>query len=636
MIPKTLKICLLFAGFLISVNFGTPLKTGTSGSLPDDLSHVPEWSKNAIWYQIFPERFRNGDSSNDPTPKDMYGTYPDSIPGSWSITPWGSDWYKPDDYFFRSNLANMWDNLQLRRYGGDLQGVIDEMDYLVTLGINAIYFNPLNDSPSLHKYDARIWRHIDRNFGPDPERDIAIVASEDPVNPVTWKWTTADSLFLKLIGICHEKGIRIILDYSFNHTGKEFWAFKDVKAKGLKSEFSDWYEIERFDDPATPENEFEYLGWAGIPTMPELKKDIIGDCREMPFEGNLHSQSAKNHIFNIARRWLDPNGDGNPDDGIDGFRLDVAAEVPMGFWREFRKEVRAVNPDAYLVGEIWWKTWPDELMSPNSFLQGDQFDAIMNYRWYRPVRHFFAYAPDSMKVSAFVSELKNKLCGIDVNRQEAMMNLVASHDAPRVSTSLYNKNKYKYRDKPYDNLNYKIDKPDEVTRDIQKMLLVHQYTYIGTPHIWYGDEVGMWGADDPDTRKPMIWPDIIYEDETHHPFGLKRKADKVVQDTALLHFYKKLILIRKSNPALIYGDITFSVVDDKNNILAYNRKYKNTEVVAVFNHSQKERMIEIPVTRNGKYQNAIHPEMTFTAKKGMVKVNLEAMTADILICKTIN
>ncbi|NJO89112.1 MAG: hypothetical protein HC831_09245 [Chloroflexia bacterium] len=137
-----------------------------------EISRVPEWPKTAIWYQIFVERFRNGDPSNDPTREDIKNTYPDSIPGNWAITPWGQDWYQPDAYFENSNLNKKWDNLQLRRYGGDLQGVIDELDYLESLGINAIYFNPLNDSPSLHKYDPRHWRHIDRNFGPDPKKDI--------------------------------------------------------------------------------------------------------------------------------------------------------------------------------------------------------------------------------------------------------------------------------------------------------------------------------------------------------------------------------------------------------------------------------------------------------------------------------
>jgi cyclomaltodextrinase / maltogenic alpha-amylase / neopullulanase len=593
------------------------------------ISSVPEWSKNAIWYQIFVERFRNGDLSNDPTREDIRNTYPDSIPGNWTITPWGQDWYQPDDYFENSNLDRKWDNLQLRRYGGDLQGVIDELDYLESLGINAIYFNPLNDAPSLHKYDPRHWRHIDRNFGPDPKKDIKITASENPIDPATWKWTTADSLFLKLIKKCHEKGIRVVLDYSFNHTGKDFWAFKDVKAKGKASEVADWYEIEEFDNPETPENEFKYKGWAGVSTLPELKKDIIGDNKTMPFEGNLHSQKAKNHIFAVAKRWLDPNKDGKFDDGVDGYRLDVAAEVPMGFWVDFRKVVRKVNPETYLIGEIWWLTWPDSLMLPHNFLKGDMFDAIMNYRWYRPARHFFADAPDPMKPSVFVAELEDKFKGIDKDRQKAMMNLLASHDAPRVSTSLYNNGLYKYMVKPYDNANYKIDKPDAKTRTIQKMLLIHQFTFIGAPHIWYGDEVGMWGADDPDTRKPMVWSDIVYADETTHPFGKERKTDKVEQDTELLDFYKKLIQIRKTNPILVDGDLTFSLVDDENNTLAYNRSNDKAEIVVAFNKSNEPKVLKIPVTKDGNYKDLLN-EKSIQSEQGKLKIELEGMKAVIL------
>jgi cyclomaltodextrinase / maltogenic alpha-amylase / neopullulanase len=592
-------------------------------------SAVPSWSKNAIWYQIFVERFRNGDPSNDPTCEDIRGTYPDSIPGDWAITPWGQDWYKPDAYFAHSNLKNKWDNLQLRRYGGDLQGVIDELPYIQSLGINAIYFNPLNDAPSLHKYDPRYWHHIDRNFGPNPAKDKEIIASEDPLNPSTWKWTTADSLFLKLIEKCHKIGIRVILDYSFNHTGKDFWAFNDVKKNGKKSKEADWYEIESFDNPATPENEFRYKGWNGIPTLPELKKDIIGK-KEMPYEGNIHSQSAKDHIFNVAKRWLDPNQDGDPKDGLDGYRLDVAAEVPMGFWREFRKQVRMVNPEAYLVGEIWWKTWPDTLMLPNNFLKGDQFDAIMNYRWYRPARNFFADAPSPMKPSEFVEELKDKMTGIDIDRQKAMMNLVASHDAPRVSTDLYNKNSYKYQDKPYDNVDYKIDKPDLQTLEIQEILLIFQFTYIGAPHIWYGDEIGMWGADDPDTRKPMVWPDIQYEDETHFPFDVPRKKDKVEQDTVLLNFYKKLIQVRKSNPALIDGALKFILVDDTNNTLAYSKSSESTEIIVAFNKSTGKKHLEIPVVKDGSFYNLLNPNDRVKSKKGKLIFELDGLKAIIL------
>lgn len=596
-----------------------------------ELSSVPAWSTQAIWYQIFVERFRNGDPSNDPTRFDIVGTYPDSIPGNWKITPWGQDWYKPDEYFSQSPLPNKWDNLQLRRYGGDLQGVLDELDYIQSLGINAIYFNPLNDSPSLHKYDPRYWRHIDRNFGPNPKKDIEIISKENNVDPETWQWTTADSLFLAIVKECHNRGIKVILDYSWNHTGKEFWAFKDIKEKGKESEFADWFEIEEFDNPTTPENEFRYNGWAGVQTMPEIKKDIIGTREDVPLKGNLHNIEAKQHILNVTKRWLDPDNDGDPSDGIDGYRLDVAEKVPIGFWQEYRKFVKSINPEAVLIGEIWWKSWPDELMLPQKYLQGDVFDAVMHYHWYRPTRQFFADAPEAIKPSEYVAMLNEKLEGIDPERQKAMMNLTSSHDSPRTSTSIYNNGKYKYMAKPWENPNYKIEKPDKKTRKIQEMILVHQYTFIGSPHIWYGDEVGMWGADDPCTRKPMVWSDLVYEDETTHPLNQKRNTDKVEQDTALLNFYKQLIKIRKENPVLVYGDLEFVLVDDTNQVLAYSRFDNDNEVIVVFNKSENNKKIEIPVKFSSEYSNILNNTNKYLSNNGSVFLEVESLKAIILI-----
>jgi len=631
---KTKHTALLMAILAISV---FSCKTGNEDTGSEnkeeqkEVSYVPEWSRNAIWYQVFVERFRNGDPSNDPKVGDIQGTYPDETPEGWKITPWGQDWYKQDDWFANSTLPDTWNNLQARRYGGDLQGVLVQLDYLKSLGINAIYFNPLNDSPSLHKYDPRHWRHIDRNFGPDPTGDKKIMDEENPVDPQTWKWTSADKLFLKVIDECHKRGIKVVLDYSFNHTGTEFWAFKDIKKNGENSKVADWYEIESFDNPDTEENEFSYHGWAGVKYMPEMKKDIVGDRKEIPFTGNLHSEGAKNHIYAVAARWLDPNKDGDPSDGLDGYRLDVAAEVPMGFWVDFRKEIKKINPEAYLIGEIWWKSWPDELMFPHNFLQGDMFDAIMNYRWFRPARHFFADAPEPMKPSEFVIALEDKLRDIDTARLQAMMNLLASHDAERISTSIYNNGRYKYQVKPYDNADYKIDKPDEKTLTIQKMILIHQFTFIGSPHIWYGDEVGMWGADDPDTRKPMVWTDIEYEDESTHPFNKERRTDKVEQDTLLLNYYKKLIQIRKAYPTLAYGDIIFSLADDENNTFAYSRIYQEQEIVAAFNKSTVQKTLEIPVKKNGAYKNALNENEVFEAKNGILKIELEQHKAIILV-----
>ncbi len=224
---------------------------------------VPAWSRDAIWYQIFVERFRNGDPSNDPTPHDIEGVTDEPPPDGWQPTP--GPGLVSAGALGPATGKDFYGTVQSRRYGGDLQGVMDRLDYLQDLGVTALYFNPVNDAPSLHKYDARNYHHIDRNFGPDPRGDEARMAAEDPPDPATWSWTAADSLFLALVREVHRRGMRIIMDYSWNHTGITFWAWRDVLANQRASRFADWYEIERFDDPATPDtSEFAYQGMGRV------------------------------------------------------------------------------------------------------------------------------------------------------------------------------------------------------------------------------------------------------------------------------------------------------------------------------------------------------------------------------------
>ena len=611
-----------------------PMQNKNGPEVEKSLASVPSWAKEAIWYQIFVERFRNGDPGNDPTPADMYGSYPDKIPAKWKITPWGHDWYAHEPWLDSVKAKGFYSKIQARRYGGDLQGVLDKMDYIQSLGVTAIFFNPLNDSPSLHKYDARNYAHIDRNFGPDPKGDAVIMDSEIHDDPATWKWTSADLLFLKVIREFHRRGIRVIMDYSWNHTGKTFWALNDVKKYGKNSKYVDWYTIKQFDDTATKKDEFRYEGWGGNnPYMPVFRKDIIPpEKKVMPFEGNFHSESLKQHIFDVTRRWLDPDRDGNPSDGVDGFRLDVAGEIPMGFWREYRKVVRAVNPEAYLVGEIWWLEWPDKLLNPKIYLQGDQFDAIMNYRWFRVARGFFGQAEPVLTSTGFIKEINRIDSGINIGNLQAMMNVVSTHDSPRLSTSLYNKTMDKYNAKPSDNPDYKINKPDELTRKEQILLLIHQFTFIGAPQIYYGEEVGMWGADDPDCRKPMVWDDIVYEDErTAFDPTKSRHVDSVRPDTLLKLFYENLCKMRKENPVLVYGDLSFSVADDKKMVLAYNRRMGRNEIVVVFNRSDKPQSVKVPVKNDGEYLNLLTgSDKSIITNNNNIELNLEPLTAVVL------
>lgn len=582
-----------------------------------NFSSPPEWSKNVIWYEIAVERFRNGDSTNDPKAEDIAGTIPDKIPSSWKITPWTQDWYKEDAYFseleeqkdyYGNPILKFADKVQIRRYGGDLQGVLEKINYLDELGITAIYFRPLNDSPSLHKYDARNWRHIDVNFGPDPQGDKKIIASEIPNDPSTWKMTSADQLFLEVIKELHKRDIRVILDYSWNHTGNTFWAWEDILKNQSKSNFKDWYWVKHFDNPNTQENEFEYHGWVGVHTLPEIKETEKQDATKSltSFEGNIYDNSAKQHIFNVASRWLDPNQDGDVSDGVDGYRLDVAAETPLGFWRDFRKHVRSINSEAYLLGEIWWEEWPDKLLNPEPFLRGDIFDAVMNYRWYRTTRHYLNESPNKITVNQLKDSLNYFRQNIRIENNYAMMNYTGGFDTPRLLTSLFNKNKYKYYCKVHENPEYKIHKPDAATYQTLKLLLIKQYTYIGSPHIYAGDEMGMWGADDPSSRKPLIWPDYTFENEVVHPIGKEKPIDKVEFNKDLFSYHQNLIRIRKSNSVLAYGEIEFLSVSDSNQVLAYSRYDEENEIITVINSSNKKVEVNVDVKFLNSYSHILN------------------------------
>lgn len=595
-------------------------------------SDVPAWAQDAIWYQIFVERFRNGDPSNDPTPHDIEGVTDEPPPKGWRPTSWSHDWYAQESWAAATG-KDFYATVQSRRYGGDLQGVLDRLDYLQTLGVTALYLNPVNDAPSLHKYDARNYHHIDRNFGPDPRGDEARMAAEDPADPSAWRWTAADSLFLALIGEVHRRGMRIIVDYSWNHTGIAFWAWRDVLAYQRRSRYADWYEIERFDDRATPDtNEFRYRGWQGVPWLPEWKK--IGrppGQTHGPIEGNL-VPDVRRMVFDVTRRWLDPNGDGDPSDGVDGFRLDVAEMVPLGFWRDYRRLVRSINPRAYLVGEVWWEAWPDRVWDPAPWLKGDVFDAVMNYRWYMPTRSFFMEARPGLKASGYAASLDSLTRGIGTAQLKGMMNLTASHDTPRFSTSIYNPGRYKYHNNPREDSSYRIDQPDERTRRTEELILVQQFTYVGAPHIWNGDEVGMWGADDPDDRKPMVWSDLRYEDEATHPFGRARPRNPVTPDTTLLRVYQRLIALRKAHLRLLVdGSVRWRVTDDTRGLLVYERVLGKERALVAFNVSEAAGETSVPVS--GTYRAAYPADTGEVRADGRLRIRLPARSAEVWISR---
>ncbi|MBK9053135.1 MAG: glycoside hydrolase family 13 protein [Chloroflexi bacterium] len=532
---------------------------------------VPQWAKGIIWYQIFPERFRNGDPHNDPTLDSIAGSWPHNQTPPWQVHPWTSDWYKLQPYEQTTGL-NLWHNIQRRRYGGDIQGILDSLDYLQELGVEALYLNPVFMAPSAHKYDGATYHHIDPYFGPDPAGDLALMAQENPADPSTWLWTAADKLMLKLIAEVHERGLRIVFDGVFNHMGINSWAFRDVVAQGLASPYADWFKVQRWEP-------FTYEGWFGVPDLPEIRQDENGTVA-----------GPRDYVFAATRRWLDPDGDGDPRDGIDGWRLDVAFCVRHPFWKAWRQFVRSINPEAYLVAEMI-----GTLEEQGTYLQGDEFDAIMHYDFAYACADFFISQPRRITASQFEAQLRDLRDAYPTEVAYVMQNLFGSHDTQRLPSHVVNRN-LPYRHwgddchwhKVENNAAYDTRQPTPAERQIQKLVVLMQMTYPGAPMIYYGDEAGMWGANDPCCRKPMVWRDLAYEPETTLPDGSPRPTpDEVTFDEALFASYQQLIRLRRQSPALRLGDYQTLLTDDARCLFAFARRYEEEEVLVVLNADER-------------------------------------------------
>lgn len=588
------------------------------------------WAKYAIWYQIFPERFRNGDPSNDPKVANIQYADPQEMPKHWEVHPWASDWYELQEYELKNGEPELWKHLLRRRYGGDLQGIIDQLDYLQSLGINAIYLNPIFQSPSLHKYDGESYHHVDPNFGPDPEGDRAMIRKENPLDPSTWVWTSADLLALELINQVHQRGMRIIFDGVFNHLGYNSFAFADVRKNQDKSPYKDWFIINSWDDPKTPENEFDYQGWWGVKSLPELKEDENGIV-----------DGPKKYIYAATERWMNPKGMG-AHFGIDGWRLDVAFCVDHDFWKEWRLLVKALNPEAYITAEL---VSPLEEILP--YLSGDEFDAEMNYNWSFTCTEFF-FNPEGKNhrsPSEFAAELERMQGAFPPYIAYQNQNLFGSHDVNRLGSHIVNRGienfrnwgKYFNSSKAAENPDYKVRAPNSSEKKLQRLFLAFQFTYIGAPMIYYGDEVGMWGANDPDCRKPMIWDDISYQDEVFLPSQKKRKKpDPVRQDKSLLNDYQRLIHLRRSHTALSDGSYEVILADDRKDLFGFRRYNDQEELIILFNNSDQTAQTSVPV-HAGNYEGIWGESdqlSTYKAQNRKIEVELPAKSALILKAKS--
>jgi len=545
------------------------------------------WQEEAVWYQIFPERFRNGDPSNDPVRENLDAR--DWAPPSWKPMPWGHDWYSRADWE-KERAENFYWTVSERRYGGDLQGIIDKLDYIRDLGATAIYLNPVFASRSHHKYDTDAFHHIEPTFGPDPAGDRAIILSETE-DPATWKWTAADKLFLKLLQEARARGLRVIIDGVFNHAGTEFFAYRDIMKNGRASRFTDWFVIDRWDDPNTPENETQIKGWHGIGAMPEFA-EVWTDG-----EGDL-APGPKKYILDITRRWMDPNGDGDPSDGIDGWRLDVSWMVPNKFWREWNALVHGINPAAYTVTEIW--------KDPTKVTLGGHFDATMNYEGFAmPVKGWIFN--NTFPPSKCVERLDRTRAEWPSFNAHRLQNLLDSHDTPRATSAAANENWDTVYIKPEEfdlavddsvspekRRDYRWQKPGERAWKLVRMAAVLQMTYTGTPFVYYGAEAGMWGANDPDCRKPMVWPDIAYEPESHGPNGERTEPQEVKFDEPTHQFYRAAISMRRSHPALSFGSLRWLKVDDGQNSLVFLREAPDQKLLVALNRHDQPQTLRLP------------------------------------------
>ena len=370
---------------------------------PADIPVTPSWVNDTIWYQIFPERFCNGDPTINPE-----GTL-----------PWRNRGSVTNEEFF----------------GGDLQGIINKLDYIKDLGVSGLYLTPINVAPSSHKYDTTDYMKIDPHFG-------------------------SEETMIRLVQEAHSRGIRVMLDGVFNHSGRLFAPWLDVKEKGPQSEYWDWFMINAW--PFKPEggcaNAKQYYTFAFFDGMPKL---------------NTNNPKVREYLIDVCENW------GRNYD-VDGIRLDVANEISHAFCKELRSHLKAIKPDIYILGEIWHDAMP--------WLRGDEFDAVMNYPLGESIKDF--WIDKSLRNEDFEYTINRCYTGYMQQTNDVLFNLLDSHDTKRLRTDVKNLDEY-----------------------FQQLAVL--FTMPGSPCIYYGTEIAMEGGHDPDCRRCMPWEDIdnaIYDE----------------------------------------------------------------------------------------------------------------------------
>lgn len=470
---------------------------------------VPAWAPDVVYYYIFPDRFRNGDRSNDPTPgRDRYQNATVEFHANWNDKPYkpksgdGSDEVYNNDFF-----------------GGDLAGITEKLDYIRDLGANTLYLTPIFKAPSNHKYDTADYEQIDPAFG-----------------------STAD--FERLTAEAARRGMRVILDASLNHVGSDsryFNRFGNHPSGGAfdngrinaASPYASWF---RFDaTQQTPDR--QYKGWVGISDLPELDKTSPA-WRAYAY-GNPDS---------VMKRWLDR--------GAAGWRMDVAPWVPDDFWREWRTAIRAHRQDALTVSEAWFDS--------SKYLLGDMFDSTMNYVFRNTVQDY-ALGGDARALYRNLELLRE---AYPPQAHAALMNLLSSHDQPRML------HQFGYRD------------ADSSAADIAlakarlRLATLFQVVYPGSPTVYYGDEVGVTGGEDPYNRATYPWAD-----QGGRP------------DMALHADFKRLLKLRAEHAVLRRGTLDAPLYIDAN-VIVLVRRLGNTVALVALNNAATERVIDVALDAN--------------------------------------
>lgn len=528
-----------------------------------DIYQIPLWAVDAVWYQIYPERFRNSDLANDaaaPLPAHWRLVQNSSLGASGrssarqTVREWTSDWFAFDpsekrleeDVLSRLPGANRREVQRMivinRRYGGDLQGVLDQIPHLKALGVNAVYLNPVFESDSNHKYDTKDYRHIDRHFGPmrrnpltgQPElfpEDQRELASEDRVDPSTWGFTRADKLFMKTVTALQDNGIRVVIDGVFNHSASNSEFMRDIALNGKSSPFFAWFDmayrgeagfIEKKcnlsdffpDESLYPEaSNVAYEAWFGYCTLPNHREG---------FPETVFHPGFKAYLDAIIERWTAPKlVDGIRFRGVDGWRLDVYGDVSQDYWRLFRKKVKAIKKDALIVAEEWYDGF--------EILRGDQTDLLMNYTVRTLVESWFINTNERerFRPSMMADAVQFRLDNHREHVKYGLWSMLESHDTDRlVSKTLYVNRGLSPRpqdgnswddgsvNRPDLGAPYSNDAPGPGEIGLFKTILGFQTAYMGAPMLYYGSEYGMWGSDDPTDRKPMMWPDLFDGSDT--------------------------------------------------------------------------------------------------------------------------